>query len=537
MTSVEAAAVFGLGPDDTKYSTPATRDTHPGDDGVREGPQADHDVQKKPWEKPDPWGTIRRSWRSVQRYIWDDPDKTKQEKKFLFKMDFFLLTYGCLGYFCKNLAQANINNAYVSGMKESLGMKGSELTYMQNVFTAGYVVSQLPAVIIATRVRPSLLVPTLECLWSIITFCCAAANTVPQLYALRFLLGICEGAFFPVIIYVIGAWYTKKERAKRVTLFYATATMATMFSGYLQAGAYNGLDGRLGHQGWQWLFIICGVISLPVGVMGYAFCPDFPENTRAFYLDQTEIEFARHRLLAQGYKPLGASKWDRTKIFRIMRHWQFFVLPLGYLFVQSSFPNQQPYFALWLKAEGHSTYEVNVWPTGQAALGVVVQVVAGMLSDSPLLQGRRWPPIVVMQGVTLFASVVLAIWDVPIGLKYAANYLAWASAGVPGLYYSWFPELMPLDHEMRGFLIAFSNVFSYVNQIWFSDAVWRTSESPRFKPGFIAATAFSVALILTTFLIRFLEKRDDRKRELVDSSSGDITSSVVDASADSRLEK
>lgn len=42
-------------------------------------------------------------WRTFQRFIWDNPDKPAYEKKFLLKLDFFLLTYTCLGYFCKNL--------------------------------------------------------------------------------------------------------------------------------------------------------------------------------------------------------------------------------------------------------------------------------------------------------------------------------------------------------------------------------------------------------------------------------------------------
>lgn len=138
-------------------------------------------------------------------------------------------------------------------------MGGSELSYLQNVFTAGYVVGQIPAIILVTRIRPSRLVPTLEILWSIITFCCAAAKNVKQLYALRFLLGLFEGAFFPCIVYVIGSWYTKSERAKRTVLFYSTASFASMFSGYLQVGAYDGLNGHLGKAGWQWvrLCLIC----------------------------------------------------------------------------------------------------------------------------------------------------------------------------------------------------------------------------------------------------------------------------------------
>jgi ACS family pantothenate transporter-like MFS transporter len=174
---------------------------HSTSDSQFSGPQ-------KPWERPGAWGSIRRGWRSFQPYIWDDPNKPAAEKKFLLKLDFFLLTYTCLGYFCKNLDQANINNAYVSGMQEALNMHGSQLTYMGNVFTAGYVVGQLPAVILVTKIRPSILISTLEILWAVFTFCSAAVTSTTQLYALRFLVGLCEGAFFPCIIYLIGSWCT-----------------------------------------------------------------------------------------------------------------------------------------------------------------------------------------------------------------------------------------------------------------------------------------------------------------------------------------
>ncbi|KAL1305490.1 hypothetical protein AAFC00_002365 [Neodothiora populina] len=472
-------------------------------------------------------GNLKHKLRTVQRYIWDDPDKSSEEKKFLLKLDFFLLSYSCLGYFCKNLDQQNVSNAYVSGMKEDLHMGGNQLSYLSNVFTAGYVVSQLPAVILVTRVRPSYLVSTLEVLWSILTFCSAAAKNVSHLYALRFLIGVCEGAFFPCMVYVINSWYQKDERAKRMTLFYATASLSHMFSGYLQAGAYNGLNGALGHTGWQWLFIICGVISLPVGIVGYFFNPDFPDNTRAFYLNKGEIEFARQRLRKSGYKALGTSAWDKKKIFRIVASWQFWVLSFGYFFVQSSYPSQQPFYSLWLKAEHHSVYQINVWPTGQSAIGVVTQVVAGMLSDSPLLNGRRWQAIIVMQGGTIFSTTVLAVWNVPIGLKYAAFYISYMAAGVPALYFSWFPDLMPDDHEMGGFMTAFANMFSYINVIWYTDAVWRTSEAPRFKAGFIAAACLGVALILTSLGMRFLELRDGKIREKHTNGLGDVETPVI----------
>ncbi|KAH8695195.1 putative allantoate permease [Talaromyces proteolyticus] len=442
--------------------------------------------------------------RSVQRYVWDDPDKPRKEKWFLFKLDIFLLTISCLGYFSKNLDQANINNAYVSGMEEALHMGGSELTYAGNVFTAGYVLGQLPAVILVTRVRPSILIPTVEVLWSIFTFCSAAVKTTSQLYAVRFLVAICEGTYFPTIVYILGSWYTRSERGKRMTIFYATASFAGMFSGYLQAGAYRGLNGVFGHSGWQWLFIICGVISLPIAILGYFFYPDFPETTRAFYITKEEADWAQKRLIADGMKPLGASAWDRTKIFRIMSQWQFWVLPIGYFLVQGSYPNYQPVFALWLKATGHTIYQINVWPTGQYAISVVVQILAGVLSDSPLLRGKRWQTLIAMQVPTIFGCIVLAVWDIPIGLKYTAYYLTFTCAGVPGIYYA-----------------------CYIQSIWWTLTVWRTVLSPRFHAAFIGSACLGVGLIMLAIILQFLQDRDEKIRALnTDTESNEETSAV-----------
>jgi len=81
-----------------------------------ENPSSLDSTSPKPWEKPGLLGRTRRTLRTIQRYVWDDPDKPKEEKQFLLKLDIFLLTAACLGYFSKNLDQTNIQNAYVSGV-------------------------------------------------------------------------------------------------------------------------------------------------------------------------------------------------------------------------------------------------------------------------------------------------------------------------------------------------------------------------------------------------------------------------------------
>lgn len=47
----------------------------------------------------------------VKKFFWDGVDKHPKEQRYLLKLDFFLLTSSCLGYFIKNLNQTNVTTA------------------------------------------------------------------------------------------------------------------------------------------------------------------------------------------------------------------------------------------------------------------------------------------------------------------------------------------------------------------------------------------------------------------------------------------
>jgi ACS family pantothenate transporter-like MFS transporter len=148
-------------------------------------------------------------------------------------------------------------------------------------------------------------------------------------------------------------------------------------------------------------------------------------------LSLREREPARQRLLIESYKPFGQTAWGTTKIFRVGKQWQFWLWPLGYVFIQSSFPFALSDFALYLKATHDSIYEINVWPTEQSAIGVVVQIATAMLVDSPLLNGRHWQAISFMQTGTFIGAVIIIASNVPEGARFFAYYIMYAFAGIP----------------------------------------------------------------------------------------------------------
>lgn len=372
---------------------------------------------------------IPRKWTS---YVWDTLDKPKEERWFLFKLDAALLTFASLGYFIKYLDQSNISNAFVSGMKEDLGLYKNQLNYMQTCWTVGYVIGEVPSNIILTRLRPSIWIPTMEVIWAVLTFSLSRANSARTIYILRFFIGLAESTFYPGMQYIIGSWYRKDELAKRSCIFHTSSAIGTMFSGYLMSAVYR-LGGKGGFAGWQWLFIVDGIISLPIALAGYWILPDVPEISKPFYLTKEEVAFAVKRMELEGRQK--RQPYTKKKIWKIFTSWHIYALVLLYVFFNNGAAGAQPVFAQYLKANKHPKYtiaQINDYPTITNAVQVVSTLIYAWTSDS-VFKGARWPPIVFGGVMNIICYVSLAIWNIPVGWKWACFILMGTGFGLSGL--------------------------------------------------------------------------------------------------------
>ena len=110
------------------------------------------------------------------------------------------------------------------------------------------------------------------------------------------------------------------ELATRAGIFYSASFAANMFSGYLQAAVYSGLNGSQGLAGWRWLFIMCGIITVPGAIWGFFAVPDSPYDSKVFYLSEKRLALAKARMVKEKRKPfegigLGTFKSALTKPF------------------------------------------------------------------------------------------------------------------------------------------------------------------------------------------------------------------------------
>lgn len=254
--------------------------------------------------------------------------------------------------------------------------------------------------------RARYLLPALEVLWGITTFAQSRVTNVHQLYALRFLVGMFEAPVFAGTHFILGSWYSGPELFKRAGTWFICNPLGSMISGYLQAAAYTNLSGVGGMEGWRWLFIIDGIFTLPVALIGFFVFPGVPDSPRPFYFKEKDTKLAKERLVRFRIRRPG--KLDLDVFKRTFSRWHIYVFVFCYIcMIISSYP--MSYMNLWLKAEGFSVVQINELPTAYYA----VYIVASWLGTTLAAIYPSWAIYSVQTIAVLFSTLCMIVWHIP----------------------------------------------------------------------------------------------------------------------------
>ncbi|KAF2158613.1 hypothetical protein M409DRAFT_71553 [Zasmidium cellare ATCC 36951] len=445
---------------------------------------------------------VQSRLRRFVALFWDTLDGPPRDRRYVQKLDTFMFSYICLGYFIKYLDQTNISNAFVSGMQEDLQLYGNERNWLTTYFNIGIIIGTVPSQMIQLKfLRPSIWIPACEVVWTSLVMCMAAAKNVETLYALRFFVGLAEACAFPGYAALLGGWYGPTELSKRVAIFEQTSAISSMFSGYLQAALYKGMNGRLGLKGWQWLFIFDGVISMPIAVWGFFAIPDLPHTTRAFYWKGDDKRYGVERAERIGRKP--PQKLTLSVIRHVYTDWRLWIFILPYLMVALA-GNGTNYFNLYLKAEGYSVVQTNVLPTAGNALSVVAALSFGIAAD---YTGQRLGLSILVQLIVMVSNIILSVWNVPKPALLAAFYLSYAGAAAQPIVIAWGHHLNAGDPNLRQLLVATGNIFTYTLLAVLPLVLFPTYDAPKYKYGYQILILFGGLAIAGVVLLKYSHKR------------------------------
>lgn len=212
--------------------------------------------------------------------------------RLLWKIDFHVIPMVTMLYFFSFLDRTSIGNARLGGLQTDLKMSNGQYNVALSVLFVSYVSFEIPSNLILKRFRPSIYLPTLMFIWGTVMTLTGIVQSFGGLVACRVFLGFFEAGLFPGVIFYLSLWYPRHKVILRVAIFFSAATLAGAFGGLIATGVMK-MQGIAGLQGWRWLFIIEGLMTVVGSWIAYAFLADFPETARFLTSDEREI-WARH---------------------------------------------------------------------------------------------------------------------------------------------------------------------------------------------------------------------------------------------------
>lgn len=450
---------------------------------------------------------------------WFDDDDTTEVRKALTKLDILLVLYSFCAYFVKYLSQTNLNNAYIiDDFTKDLGMGGNDLVDTQVLFNVGNIVFQIPFLYVLYSMPLNYVLPALDIAWSILTFGISAVRSVQGLKTLRFFIGAMEAPSYMAYHFLFASWYKPSEINRRAGIYYMGQYLGIMISSLISSACVTTLNGKLGHPGWSWIFIIDGIISLAIGIIGIYMIPNTPNDCYSIFLSDREILLFRERMKenhTSGHpKPKEAFKTlFSVRLWReLLCSWEFYVVSIWNLLCWNNNNGTSGAYNLWVKSLNHySQGKLQQMTALTPGLGIVWIAITSWIADA---FESRWFAIVFSQAFNITGNVILAVWNVPERAKWFAwclQYFGWAMA--PSLY-SWEGDLMRRDTQKRGILLVWMNMLAQASTAWMAVIVWRTVEQPRYLKGYSWTAACAFGVSVWTFLVLALYKRNERRNAL-----------------------
>ncbi|WP_348270179.1 MFS transporter [Edaphobacter paludis] len=181
-----------------------------------------------------------------------------------------------LMYVVSFLDRANVGFAK-QALQQSLGLSAAAYALGAGLFFVTYALFEIPSNLIMQRVGARVWMCRIMVSWGLVSMATMFVTGPISYYALRLMLGAAEAGFFPGVLLYLTYWFPNRTKGQVLGLFYFGAPLALVLGGPV-SGALLQIPSTSGLQGWQWMFLIEGLMAVIVGIWAFAYLQDKPQD-------------------------------------------------------------------------------------------------------------------------------------------------------------------------------------------------------------------------------------------------------------------
>ncbi|TDT99427.1 sugar phosphate permease [Azorhizobium sp. AG788] len=195
-----------------------------------------------------------------------------------------LVPFLLLMYVLAFLDRANIGFAK-DAFQASAGISAAAYALGAGLFFLTYAAFEVPSNLIMHRVGAKIWMCRIMVTWGLVSAAMMFTQGEMSFYALRLLLGAAEAGFFPGVILYVTYWFPQEKRGQILGLFYFGAPISFILGSPL-SGLLLEFHGAWGLEGWQWMFLIEGLLASIVGIWAFWYLDDKPADAKWLPADE-----------------------------------------------------------------------------------------------------------------------------------------------------------------------------------------------------------------------------------------------------------
>ncbi|KAL1411874.1 hypothetical protein Q8F55_002853 [Vanrija albida] len=431
-------------------------------------------------------------------------------RRALLKLDVIFLPAITIVYFLNFLDRSNIGNANAAGLSRDLGLTDKQYSLALTTTYIPYIVAELPLTLAIKKIGPHILIPTLVILWGLVTTFQGFIHNYPGLLAARFFLGATEGAILPSSMTYLSSFYRRRDLAKRVAFFFSATSLAGAFSGLLAAAIIN-MHGLGGKKGWQWIFIIEGLVTVVYGAAAFGLLTRSPGTT--WYLTPEERAAVVAALDRDRPAHGEEQKLTLSAVLSALKAPQMWFM-FAQFFASGVLLYSMAFFTPTIVGTslGYKGTKVQLYSVPPYVCSAAFALLSCFLSDRFSLRG----PFVILASLVSVIGYAIFLSHDPKNpghqhALYAALFLQVMGAyTVAPLQSTWMPNnLAPFYRRVTGITMGFISTNSGgILSTW----LFPKREAPHYKRGTSVSLGMAVSMIFWSVLNMLYLARENRKR-------------------------
>ncbi|KAF2792668.1 MFS general substrate transporter [Melanomma pulvis-pyrius CBS 109.77] len=205
-----------------------------------------------------------------------------EEKRLVRKLDLRITLWAWVMFCALDLNRKNINRAISDNMLKELKMNTNDFNYGQQIFLASFLCAELPSGLVSKKLGADRWIPFLIIAWSITSASQVGLKSKAGYYAVRCILGLLMGGFIPDIVLWLTYFFKSGELPTRLAWFWTALSTCNIVGSLLAAGVLQ-MRGLNGWSGWQYLFLIEGLLTLVIGVFSFGLMPPGATQTKHWF--------------------------------------------------------------------------------------------------------------------------------------------------------------------------------------------------------------------------------------------------------------